>query len=440
MQANSTFDKLSSLSISHWREIASKGLILLIVALGLAGVFSPYEYNILPANSLLELAFLLLSILFFPPRDLVVRVLMAFAIIYLGITAFIAIVVNDTHLLDYLQAYKAFVYAALLCSFIGKNLVSLKNVTHFFYILIFLFLVKYLYSRVIGLDAWVSERPGIFTENNFELVFLTLIFYLVLPYIRWRAVLFLLLMFVVFLSASRSAFLCLLVVYFFSIFRLGKTFLLKWLLMMPLLLFVGYGVVSDRMDISFGGFGGGGATTSDSETVAPVLPDSNTISVPPHENISTAKNDFRSILEKGASIDRVRFLLYFLDDTENWRWWNYLLGTEPLTPLSVDTCEALSYWNDLFSFSGDGRCYSVILHSYIIRVIYDHGLLGLIFLVGFTAVALRKSGYSWADVLCVLGVLLASSLSVSAFNSIFATLSVVFYLIIKKPSMQDATK
>lgn len=435
MQTNSAFAKLAGLSIICWREIAAKGLILLILALGVAGVLSPYEYNILPATSLLELAFLLLSVLVFPPQGVVSRLLMVFTIVYVGVTAFIAIVANGTHLLDYLQAYKAFVYVALLCSFISKELISVSNVSRFFYTLVALFLVKYLYSRIVGLDVWVSERPGIYTENNFELVFLLLMFYLVLPYVRWRVALFLVVMLIVFLSASRSALLCLLVVYFFSVFRVGKTFILRWLLMIPFLLFVGYGVVSDRMDISFGGSMGGGTTTSNAEPASPVLPGDN---VPQNEDVNATGKDFRSILEKGASIDRVRFLLYFLDDTESWRWWNYLLGTEPLTPLSVETCEALSYWNDLFSFSGDGQCYSVILHSYIIRVIYDHGLLGLIFLIGFTAFALRRSGYSWLDILCVVGVLLASSLSVSAFNSIFATLSLVFYLVIKRPVKQVA--
>ncbi len=401
-------------------------LLAVIGGLGLVGMLSPWDYNVLPAVPLLELAVLLLSLLVFPPKGRGAWAFMLFAGVYLVVTLVIATFVSHAHILDYLQAYKAFFYLGLLCCFIDKPLFKKEVLAKFFYVLVSLFLIKYGYSRVIDLGVWVSIRPGVFTENNFELVLLILLLYLVLPAVRWRFLAFAAVMLIIFLSGSRSAFLCFAVVYFFSVFRLGKSFIKQWLLLFPLLVLLAYGIVSDRMDISIGG---GGGTTVQAPSMP--APEERQGSVTSPESADAGEQEpltFRSFLERGASIDRVRFLLYFLDETEDWHWGNVLLGTQPLTPLSVQTCEDLSYWSELHSFSGDGSCYSVILHSYIIRVLYDHGVAGLLFLIVFTVYALRKSGYSWADTLCVLGVLLASSLSVSAFNSVFAVLSMIFYL------------
>lgn len=400
-------------------------MMFLIIGLGIVGALSPWDYNVLPAVPMMELMVLLLSVLVFPPKSRLSWLFMLSAGAYLVATFIIAAFINDAHILDYVQAYKAFFYVALLCSFIGETLFKKEHVAKFFYVVLLLFFLKYSYSRLLGLDSWVSQRPGIFTENNFELVFLILLLYLVLPVIRWRFLSFSTVMLIIFLSGSRSAFLCFAVVYFFSVFRLGKGFIKQWVLLFPLLIALAYGIVSDRMDISLGG---GSGTTVQTPSM-PALEGRGSVATPEGgEAVEQEPLTFRSFLERGASIDRVRFLLYFLNETEDWHWGNVLLGTQPLTPLSVQTCEDLSYWSELHSFSGDGSCYSVILHSYIIRVLYDHGVAGLLFLIVFTVYALRKSGYSWADTLCVLGVLLASSLSVSAFNSVFAVLSMIFYL------------
>ncbi|WP_311066031.1 hypothetical protein [Halomonas sp. DWK9] len=401
-------------------------MMFLIIGLGIVGALSPWDYNVLPAVPMMELMVLLLSVLVFPPKSRLSWLFMLSAGAYLVATFIIAVIINNAHILDYIQAYKAFFYVALLCSFIGETLFKKEHVAKFFYVVLFLFFLKYSYSRLLGLDSWVSQRPGIFTENNFELVFLVLLLYLVLPVIRWRFLSFSTVMLIIFLSGSRSAFLCFAVVYFFSVFRLGKGFIKQWLLLFPLLIALAYGIVSDRMDISLGG----GSDAASQTPSMPALEEGRSSVATPEtgEVVEQEPLTFRSFLERGASIDRVRFLLYFLNETEDWHWGNVMLGTQPLTPLSVQTCEDLSYWSDLHSFSGDGSCYSVILHSYIIRVLYDHGVVGLLFLIVFTVYALRKSGYSWADTLCVLGVLLASSLSVSAFNSVFAVLSMIFYL------------
>ncbi|HEC0375713.1 TPA: hypothetical protein R1R29_005220, partial [Escherichia coli] len=76
----------------------------------------------------------------------------------------------------------------------------------------------------------------------------------------------------------------------------------------------------------------------------------------------------------------------------------------------------------LFSFSGNGSCYSVILHSFNMRVIYDHGLavtaLTFIYLIGVMKNAKRHQR------LCVILIVLASGLSVSALNNVYTTLGI----------------
>ncbi len=57
------------------------------------------------------------------------------------------------------------------------------------------------------------------------------------------------------------------------------------------------------------------------------------------------------------------------------------LLVQSTTPLLPASCADLSYYQTLFSYAGDGRCYSVILHSFIMRVIYDHGIIGFAFLI-----------------------------------------------------------
>ncbi len=107
-------------------------------------------------------------------------------------------------------------------------------------------------------------------------------------------------------------------------------------------------------------------------------------------------------------------------------------GSAPLTPLSHETCKSLYFYNTLYSYAGDGSCYSVIFHSYFLRVIFDHGLIGLAFLSISLFWFMSSKGFAFRDYLCVLGVIYVSALSVSSFNSVFTILSVILIMITRR--------
>jgi len=131
------------------------------------------------------------------------------------------------------------------------------------------------------------------------------------------------------------------------------------------------------------------------------------------------------------SIDRVTFLLMFIEETKDWDAVTWLIGSPVLTPLSSHSCNTLRYFEHLFSFSGNGECFSVLLHSFILRSIFDHGVLGLLALSVTTIYIIKAKGYPHKDAISILLILFATSLSVSSFNSIYVALGLLI-LVTKK--------
>ncbi|EMO6902583.1 hypothetical protein QDZ16_005228 [Pluralibacter gergoviae] len=125
-------------------------------------------------------------------------------------------------------------------------------------------------------------------------------------------------------------------------------------------------------------------------------------------------------------IDRYRFFLEFLYSTSQWPWWRFLTGATAITPLSPESCAHLSFYQPLFSYAGDGKCYSVILHSFLLRVIYDHGVLGLIFLISSLFIFLNK--FTLKHKICIIGILLATAMSVSSLNNVYVSIALIFYI------------
>ena len=291
-------------------------------------------------------------------------------------TSLSAIIFKGTHPIDYFIAYKFFIYLILLGFSVGKNFFEYEFTKKLFQFLLFFFFLKYFISIVAGLNF----RPILFAENNFEL-FLLLLMYVSLyryntTYLNklYGLILFL----IVAMSGSRSALLgliLLIVVLNFS--KIDKRFFFKMLVVVVAVGAVGL-LLSSRLD------------------------------------------------EKG--VDRFHFLLVFLNDTSQWDLLTWCSGSSPLTPLSPESCKSLSHWQGLFSRSGDGSCYSVILHSFLMRLIYDHGIFGLMFLLLFLYIALKKSNYEFNFILIVIGLIMVQSLSVSGMNNPYITLGLLFVL------------
>ena len=128
-------------------------------------------------------------------------------------------------------------------------------------------------------------------------------------------------------------------------------------------------------------------------------------------------------------------MIFFFNEIENWSLWNYLFGSPIITSLTEETCTGLSYYSELFSNKGDQSCYSVIFHSFILRVIFDHGILGLFFLIHIVYRVLFLSGFSKRYVLTIIGVLLLNSISISSLNSVFSIFGLMIILMIKPESI-----
>lgn len=364
-------------------------LSFLLVYLLLVCFFPILNATFLHCKDLLSGLFLLFTaILFFNVNKnvLVPLILIGGYIFY----SLVIITNSSVNIKDYLTVFLAFVYLFLLAFFIGKKKINIVYFNRFLFGILLIFGAKYLLLKLIYHDP----RPILFIENNFELLFIGI---LMIGYMNfnekinfWYLILFAI---ISFLSGSRSG-MGIFVFIVISAFFKKEYLKLKYLWIYLLLfagIFIGYLKFLER--IPEGGI---------------------------------------------MQIDRLRFLTYFLFEIKDWGLKEYLFGMPIITPLSDYTCEGLKYYKELYSYSGNAICYSVILHSFVLRVIFDHGLLGLFFIFGILAFMLRKSGFKLRYVVSVIGVLLLNSLSISSINSIFAVfaLSVVMQLSTEKATIQ----
>lgn len=366
-----------------------------ICLLGVVGLLSPTSYSALPAGPILEGVLIACTILIFRAPKARILPFLALALAYVLISFGLMFLFNPSNLLDFLQAYKAFIYVIPLCFFYKRDIFSRALSLKVLKFLLVLLLVKYSYSLALDLNPRMGSRPGLFVENNFELIFAILYFFTMSDdFGKGRNAWFALMTTVVLLSGSRSSALALIVIF-------GGIYL-RYLNMKTIFYLFGLGLLALAAGALFlsRGYAAGGI----------------------------------------ESIDRFRFMMVFLYEIRNWSLFDFALGSFPITALSNESCRALSFYEGLFSYSGDGSCYSVVLHSYFFRVIFDHGIIGLFFLFAFIAFALRGSGFSRYRVMIFIGVLSASALSVSAMNSVFASLAIALALgLTRRTEFQNAS-
>lgn len=118
-----------------------------------------------------------------------------------------------------------------------------------------------------------------------------------------------------------------------------------------------------------------------------------------------------------SQIDRFRMLTLFFNEVKSYGIIQFLFGHLGLQELHSSTCSALSYYSALFSSAEDGRCYSVIFHALLLRLVFDHGALGVVFIFVTVFYLIRSSGYSMKPSLAIIAVLLSSAISVSSLAS-----------------------
>ena len=297
--------------------------------------------------------------------------------IYLIFSFQYSVIFGGDNILDFILAYKFVIYLLIGCVFLGKGYISPFFARRLFYVLLFLFIIKYTYSYYVGMD----HRPVLYAENNFELMFLLLLSLLVYYHYRFSPGVFLLLLYVFVLSGSKSGILSFILAYFIvlcSDLKI-KDFASLFVFTVIGLLAIGY-VFTSRGALSI------------------------------------------------ESIDRYKFLMVFMSEYKQYNALEYIFGAKRLTPLSDTSCYVLSYYERLFSFKGDGSCYPVILHSFHLRVLLEHGVMIYAFLIYSVYKLLRYSGYPVFMVVSFLAVMAVNGMSVSSFNSSFFVLSLFFYL------------
>ena len=364
-------------------------LFLSLNIIGIFGVFSLDRYNVLPANLLFEILLASVSISLLAGLSRGAFKFVVASVLYILISGFLVVASGRVvGFSDFFIAYKSFFYVVLLGFFIGKDKLTSNNLLMIFLSCAFLFLLKYAAAKFLSSDILIANRPGIFYENNFELIFLLIIYLISSPHLgRYGWLAFLTVLTIVMLSGSRSSMLAFLVVSFVIYFKKFDVRMLLYLLILPAVVYFFYGIFQSRLS---------GAELE--------------------------------------GIDRYNFLMIFFDEIKGWGVFNYLFGSWPMTPLSPASCNALSYYESLFGSVGDGTCYSVILHSFLLRILFDHGILGLIFLIAFVWYGLARVNYSVGYRLGVVGVLLASGLSVSSMNSVYTALALAIAFSSKQTS------
>lgn len=355
--------------------------IISIMVLCFFGATYTARFLVISETSILELLFFLSSIIVLGRYGMNKTALLIsiISLSYLLYSLITVLLITNANLLDFFQSYKSYYYLILLGCFYKKKIFSERIIVMLFNYILVIYLLKYSIDKyVLGI-----ERPTVLIENNFELILVILLYYLnniikKSPYLLQTFLMIIL----CFISGSRSSFVALIIAIFFSLDKKINFRKAIILMLVPLAGMIMLIVFQQRLELS------GGSSYE--------------------------------------GIDRYRFFLEFLSSTSQWPWWQFFTGSTALTPLSPMTCSNLGYYATLFSYAGDGTCYSVILHSFILRVIYDHGVIGFIFLLFGIILYLNK--FNFKHKLCVILILLATALSVSSLNNVYVAFSLIFFI------------
>lgn len=350
-----------------------------IFFLCLGGVLNVSGRNFFPATLIFELLIFFLLIFFSYRININAAPFVLILFLYIFLSFLYSVSFKGANFFDFLLIYKSFFYLFVLSFFAGKIKISTSTIKLIFNVLLASFLIKYFLSRTFGF----SLRPDVFAENNFELMMIALVAYLYyLAVGQFSKTQLLGLLFVFLISGSRSG---LLIFFFFVLMIYVRSFSFKNLLILLFLAVV----------------------------MTPVA----------------AFVFFERLGSKGLEgVDRYVFLLMFINDVSDWSWHNYLFGGPRITPMSDFVCESLSFYKNLFSYEDQYKCYSNVLHSYLLRVVFDHGLIGFLFVLFYLKKLLNLSGVFGRHVLVLLGIPLINSMSVSAFNSIYFAFPYVLIL------------
>ncbi len=369
--------------------VVSTGLrITLYSLLGIGAVASlPRigEYSPFPMANLLDvwfIAFILATVWRGPLPEFRVTLLL---LVY-GMTRLIPALYTESPVGDFVQAYKWLLYLIAFTLAVGREWGSMRGLRLLLWVLVTLSLLKTAVSVAL---VGPTVRSGLLIENNFEIALFVGLAVVVFDTLtrpkKWLA--FSMLAALTITSGSRSGIIA------FAIFAI-------------------YAVVRAR--------------------IGPVLRYLAILAIPILGWVVAAVFSARDAI--AADTGRSNFLDAFISETRNWSWFDWAFGTTPLTALSNDSCMRLSYYQYLFSTTGDGdTCYSVILHAFTMRIVFDAGIFGLILALGVCLWSMRQARVRRLLVFTLLAVAVTNGLSVSGLNNPYVALPILLAILTAKP-------
>lgn len=366
------------------RFIAARTLLGWAAFLPLAG-FSFYrlsEYNFLPANGIFDVVFICAIMLSAGgSRRAQTYIPICGLLFYLAFQAVHFSAYSPVGLWsDFLVAHKVFFYLAGFSLVAGQKVFDPRLLSWIRRCLPPLFLLKYGAVSVY----YPTERPGFFTENNFEILLLLFIYISGLVQGQKLTIIEIIMMvLIVFLSSSRSA---IIMLTFFAV---------MW-------------------DFRSSGVG----WRSKAILVACLLP------------LAMVMVSGRTPELGIEDIDRVKFLAAFLRESASWDLRGWLLGQPALTPISIEEIEKtfLVYYIPSFSDYDKLLGFSVLFHSFLLRCIWDHGLIGMLFIHFYIYHLLRLCGANVRESAVITGILILNGASVSSLNSVYSAIGLLFII------------
>lgn len=356
-------------------------LLAAFILLGIGSFVSITSYNIFFPNAVFELLLFTVIIVSFPHYQFsFTSVLIFFTSLFYFLWQFLNFKLNGTAgtLSDFLMIHKVFIYMSFLVCVGRMRVINNETILLIYKVLSIGMFVKYSISHVFGID----DRPGFFTENNFEIMLLLFLFLAVIRIKKELTISSIIFpVVIILLSGSRSGILGMAAMFLFlDLSKYGVTRFRKFLASV-FILALSAGLFILRLD-----------------------------------NMSV------------EDIDRFKFFLVFIDEVQPWGMYEWLVGNPSITPLSYDSASFFNYYYLLFSDYDNNLGFSVLFHSFVLRMLFDHGILGLLFVFISTWWILNKANLSRSEVFAVISVLVLNSTSVSSLNSIYAIWGIIFLL------------
>lgn len=342
----------------------------------------------LPVTTMLDVWIVLLTIYLLFRTTIRTSGVLLLLIAY-GLTRVIPAAVIGAPMYDFLQAYRWVFYLVVLALAVGKTWGVVKPLIVMTWVLMILAIVKGIITQ-----ATLGLRPGLLLENNFEIPLFAGIVALIYPHLRKSRLPIILTMgLLTVVAGSRSGVLAFVVLAMYAFVQVKRgNILLRYLafLALPIAGWVAYDLFEDR-----------------------------------------AAGERR--------LDRLNFLNVFLREMESADILTWIFGSVPITPLSLGACSSLSDYSGLYSTAGDGSCYSVILHAFFLRVVFDAGILGAVLCFGLMWYLMWRAKVPTALIITLLGIAAVNSTSVSGPNNPYVMLPVLFAIlgVFRTPEEQE---